>query len=60
MEGDVIEGVQQLISDQIKKYHEEKIRRDLGEEPRRGTGMEKAAKQLNIPHALLMQYFELN
>jgi len=60
MEGDVIEGVQQLISDQIKKYHEEKIRRDLGEDPKRRTDVEKAAKQLNIPHALLMQYFELN
>ncbi len=63
-EKDMIEDVQAIIGDQIKKYREQKIRRDLGEDTKKGPGLNleagKAARKARVPQALLRQYLELN
>jgi len=51
-----MEELQALIGEDLEKYHEEKIKRDLGEEHNPKPGM----KKMKIPQALLRQYFELN
>ena len=53
---DMMDSLQALISDELKKYHEEKIRRDLGEEPKPGPGLRKA----RLPRSLISQYFQFN
>lgn len=50
-------GLDALIGDELQKYHEEKIRRDHGEEPEKRPGM-KALKR--FPKALLEQCMALN
>jgi len=50
-------GLDALIGDELQKYHEEKIRRDQGEEPEKRPGM-KALKR--FPKALLEQCMALN
>ena len=58
---ELIDELQALIGEQIEKYHEEKIKRDMGEEPARGPrpGMKPAARA-RMPQALIQQYFTLN
>ena len=63
--GELIDDLQALISEQIKKYHEEKIKRDQGESPdnRPRPGMKPAVKPVikaRLPQALIHQYFSLN
>jgi hypothetical protein len=57
---DIMDELQSLIGEELQKYHEEKIKRDMGEETGPGPGLKKAGKKSRIPHALLRQYLELN
>jgi hypothetical protein len=61
MDEDLMDGLQQLISEQIEKYHEEKIKRDIGDDSGKGPrpGLKTAVKT-KVPQGLLRQYFELN
>ena len=59
--GDYMDDLQALISDQIEKYHEDKIKRDQGEssDTRPRPGMKPVIKA-KMPQALLQQYFTFN
>jgi len=61
---DVIDELQQLIGEDLQKYHEEKIKRDQGENPNPrpgpGRGMKPLLRKQRLPQALVRQYFELN
>ncbi len=56
MTHDIIDDLQNLIGEELQKYHEEKIKRDLGEDTKPAQGLKKA----RIPKELLMQYFIYN
>ena len=58
-----IYDVQQLIGDELRKYHEDKIKRDQGEKPNPKPGIKQEMKPVmkkRIPQALLQQYMQLN
>jgi len=58
---DIMDGLQALIGEQIEKYHEEKIRKDQGQEPNPGPGRGmKTGYKKKFPQALLQQYLHLN
>lgn len=61
MAEDIMDELQELIVEELQKYHEEKIKRDMGEEEQnQGPSLKKAGKKSRIPDALFRQYLELN
>jgi len=61
---DVMDELQQLIGEDLQKYHEEKIKRDQGGSPKPmpgpGRGLRPLLRRQKLPQALVRQYFELN
>ena len=60
MDKDVMDGLQQLIGDELEKYHEEKIKRDQGDTGSRPRPGMKPVVKTKMPQALLNQYLTLN
>ena len=65
LENDIMDDMQMLIGDELSKYHEEKIKRDQGEDPnpRPGRANEMKSRISNkkkLPRALIQQYLTLN
>jgi len=54
---DIVQGLQSLIVDEIKKYHD-KLRKGGGEPS--GPDLRGAVRKSRMPEALLAQYLTLN